>query len=73
MLDIFNTMATNIYRNELIRLLPSLPTDLKKYHITNLQLGVCTCTGFIVKGQPYFCKHLYALLYLQTKEEYNVN
>ena len=30
-------------------------------HICNLYLGICSCKSFISKGQPYLCKHLYAV------------
>ncbi|XP_074661727.1 uncharacterized protein LOC141914437 isoform X2 [Tubulanus polymorphus] len=29
-------------------------------HLINLKLGICTCEAFIMIGQPYFCKHLFA-------------
>ena len=42
-----------------------LPPQYKKFpiyqHICNLYLGICSCMSFISKGQPYLCKHLYAV------------
>jgi hypothetical protein len=35
------------------------------YYICNTALGICTCYSFIIRGQPYLCKHLYAVLSLQ--------
>ena len=30
-------------------------------HICNLYLGICSCRSFLKEGQPYFCKHLFAV------------
>ena len=50
-----------------------LPSQLQPYvknntHICNIKLCTCTWVHFIVKGQPYFCKHLYSCL----AEFYNI-
>ncbi|KAK6186404.1 hypothetical protein SNE40_008445 [Patella caerulea] len=56
--------VTQIMHDHLFDLLPIEFQDfMESYsHIVNLTLGVCSCTAFIIKGQPYLCKHLYACL-----------
>ena len=36
-----------------------------KFYLCNLKLGICSCMGFIMKGQLYFCSHMYVSLAFQ--------
>ncbi|KAK6175289.1 hypothetical protein SNE40_013782 [Patella caerulea] len=59
-----DVQVTQIMHDHLFDLLPiEFQNVMESYsHIVNLTLGVCSCTAFIIKGQPYLCKHLYACL-----------
>ena len=54
--------ASIAWRSELESHLPLQNVKIPVYqHICNLYLGICSCRSFLKKGQPYFCKHLYAI------------
>ena len=54
--------ASKVWRSELERRLPFQNLQVPVYqHICNIYLGNCSCMSFFKKGQPYFCKHLYAI------------
>ncbi|XP_076064504.1 uncharacterized protein LOC143038820 [Oratosquilla oratoria] len=39
--------------------------DPEQYYLCNTDMGVCTCYSFVIRGQPYLCNHLYAILSLK--------
>ena len=65
LLDNLNDLAIRMYHDETLTYLPdhilSNKEDINCY-ICNIYLCSCTCPNFITRGQPYFCKHLYACL-----------
>ena len=54
-----------------------MPTNFNGHFICNVHLGICTCLHFINRGQPYYCKHLYACLSvimgIKTTEDADIN
>ena len=61
-LDDLNHAASAAWRDEMKLHLPPQYKNVPIYqHICNLYLGICSCKSFISKGQPYLCKHLYAV------------
>ena len=61
-LDDLNNAASAAWRDEMKLHLPPQYKNVPIYqHICNLYLGICSCKSFISKGQPYICKHLYAV------------
>ncbi|XP_014671512.1 PREDICTED: uncharacterized protein LOC106812202 [Priapulus caudatus] len=62
-----DTSATQFYRDYVIGLLPEELHEkiTGNVHVVNIEHGICTCSSFIVMGQPKFCKHLYAILALR--------
>ena len=64
LLSDLNKLALNIYHQENLNYLPNdLTLKLTpNSYICNIKLLTCTCFHFILRGQPYFCKHLYACL-----------
>ena len=56
-----NIQAVKMFHDVVVQYLPVLEPDDGVY-IVNIFLNICTCTSFVQKGQPYFCKHLHAVL-----------
>ena len=56
-----NAASAKTFHNVVSQYLPDPVSDEGVYTV-KIVLTICTCLSFIQEGQPYFCKHLHAVL-----------
>ncbi|KAK6168863.1 hypothetical protein SNE40_020033 [Patella caerulea] len=65
LIKLLTDLICSHFRTETLKFIPShlsnsVNNNNNHKYICNIKL--CTCLYFIIRGQPYFCKHLYACL-----------
>ncbi|KAK6171935.1 hypothetical protein SNE40_018355 [Patella caerulea] len=65
LIKLLTDLICSHFRTETLKFIPSHlinSVNNNNKYICNIKLCTCTCFYFIFRGQPYFCKHLYACL-----------
>lgn len=62
LIEMLEAGARKIFDHLMCKLPDHMHEKISNHHIVNLRMGVCSCASFIIIGQPYFCKHILAVL-----------